>query len=41
MKAWLMWKALGDDGMAAAVDRAYDNARFVVVVVVFSVIIEL
>lgn len=28
MKAWLMWKALGDDGMAAAVDRAYDNARY-------------
>ncbi|XP_045210018.2 cysteine sulfinic acid decarboxylase-like isoform X2 [Mercenaria mercenaria] len=28
LKAWLMWKALGDDGMTAAVDKAYDNARY-------------
>lgn len=28
MKLWLMWKALGDDGFAAAVDKIYDTARY-------------
>ncbi|KAL4229121.1 hypothetical protein ACF0H5_012160 [Mactra antiquata] len=28
LKLWLMWKGLGDTGMAAAVDNAFDNARY-------------
>lgn len=28
LKLWLMWKALGDTGMAALVDNAFDNARY-------------
>lgn len=28
MKLWLMWKALGDSGMAAHVENAFDNARY-------------
>lgn len=28
LKAWLMWKALGDDGMQQVVDTAFDNSRY-------------
>ncbi|CAL1542704.1 unnamed protein product [Lymnaea stagnalis] len=28
MKLWTMWKALGDDGMEARIDKAFDNSRY-------------
>ncbi|XP_053409041.1 cysteine sulfinic acid decarboxylase-like [Mercenaria mercenaria] len=28
LKLWLMWKGLGDSGMAAIVDKAFENARY-------------
>ena len=26
-KLWLMWKACGDNGMEAMIDKKFDNAR--------------
>ncbi|XP_059162402.1 cysteine sulfinic acid decarboxylase-like [Physella acuta] len=28
VKLWMMWKALGDDGMGSRIDQAFDNASY-------------
>ena len=35
LKLWLMWKGRGDKGMAAKVEKAFENARLVDIILFF------